>query len=836
MSLSALSFALASLLVSNDPLPISEPGVAQALVSDPVLRQVTVDASHGPKLVLTRLLSGGFDVLHTHASGMAYDVLCDDAELERLGDLGLRYELVHDDLARFYEERLAAESVTTTPRLGAWLSPPFGQGALGGYYSFAEVASVLEQIANAYPDIVSPRTSIGTTHQGRPIWMVKVSDNVGTDENEPEVRFDAMHHAREPESMQATLWTLLHLVENYGTDALATSIVDEREIWFLPVVNPDGYVRNQQTNPGGGGLWRKNRRVNGNGTFGVDLNRNYPFQWGVDGVGSSGAASSDTYRGPGPGSEPETQAMMAFLSSRDFVTALSTHCYSDVWLYPWGYVASGPANFLDYREISKHVTIENGYPFGAASVLLYLANGVTIDYDHGVHGTYSWTPEIGSAADGFWPPQSRIVPLAEDNLTAFLRTALAAGAHPVVSDARVVDAGDGDGYYEEGERFELTFDLRNGGLAATSGNITLTLSSSSPYLTIEDASANLPPLASFADVDGSAFPLAFRLASDVPDGTDIRYELEVAWDGLREVESYTFSAGRDVTILHDDVEDDLGWTLGAPGDTATTGIWVWGNPRQTILAPDVFGSPEDDATPGAGKRCLITGNASTVVNFDDVDNGFTTLISPPFDLSGFAFARLSYQRWFGDLNVADDVLEVSVSDDDGASWVALESLTQPNYAWEEIAFKLHEFIALTDSVRVRFVLADSPDNSIAEAHVDELRIEAYEAVPNLHVLGRPRIGGDVAFHVTSIEGGTHGIFESTGTGLFPFALIQGPLLLDPLSLVLITQGTIGASGTDRQVLEIPDDPTLVGRTLYYQALVSAPGGLYLSGRRSLTFE
>ena len=101
-----------------------------------------------------------------------------------------------------------------------------------------------------------------------------------------EVRLDSLHHSREPQGMQSSLWFLLYMLEEYGNDPLATYLVNEREIYFVPCVNPDGYEYNRQIAPGGGGLWRKNRRDNGNST-GVDLNRNYPFQWGFDNSGSS---------------------------------------------------------------------------------------------------------------------------------------------------------------------------------------------------------------------------------------------------------------------------------------------------------------------------------------------------------------------------------------------------------------------------------------------------------------------------------------------------------------------------------------------------------------------
>ena len=164
---------------------------------------------------------------------------------------------------------------------------------MGGYYTFAEIVGVIDQLRASYPNFVSQKTSIGQSVQGRDIWMFKVSDNPNVDEDEPEFRVDSLHHAREPQGMQTTIYFVSWLLEEYGSDPLATYLVDEREIYVVLCVNPDGYEYNRSIAPGGGGLWRKNRRNNGGGVFGVDLNRNYPFQWAV--AGSSSNPDSDIY-------------------------------------------------------------------------------------------------------------------------------------------------------------------------------------------------------------------------------------------------------------------------------------------------------------------------------------------------------------------------------------------------------------------------------------------------------------------------------------------------------------------------------------------------------------
>ena len=372
-----------------------------------------------------------------------------------------------------------------------------------------------------------------------------------------------MHHAREPGAMQTVLWTLLGLVENYGTDPLATWIVDHREMWFLPVVNPDGYVYNETTNPSGGGMWRKNRRNNGGGVFGVDLNRNYPYQWGFDNVGSSPTASSSTYRGPAPSSEPEIAAMVSFMEARDFRTAVTCHTYSNLWLAPWAYTPTPPPDHARFDEIGALATVVNGYPFGIANILLYPFNGVTIDTDYQLFDTFSWLPEIGSSSDGFWPPATRIEPLAEENRVALMRTALAAGAWVRLTDESLIDLGDGDGHAEPGETFELRIDLRNSGRAAPTGNVQITLANPSAGLTIVDGGASLG-VAAFASASTSSDALTFAIDGGAELGSVVSFTRTVSWEGWVETVTTRLPVGEPALVLADPRRDGRGLDARGP--------------------------------------------------------------------------------------------------------------------------------------------------------------------------------------------------------------------------------------------------------------------------------
>ena len=287
---------------------------------------------------------------------------------------------------------------------------------LGQYHTYVETQNMLTALVSAHPAIAQ-RTNLGTSLQGRQITVIKISDNVTVDENEPEVFYMGNHHARELMSVEIPLLFAEYLLNNYGTNATVTNFINNREIFIVPMVNPDGHVYVQMNHAGApSSWWRKNRRDNLDGTFGVDLNRNYGYEWGFDDVGSSPFTGSDIYRGSGPFSEPETQVIRNFVNSRDFVTWFSYHSYGELLLYAWGYI---PANTPDHDVMSAladTLVIENGYLAGnPASGAIYLTNGGSDDWGYGEQVTkskiFAYTPEVNSGAQGgFGPAESLIIP------------------------------------------------------------------------------------------------------------------------------------------------------------------------------------------------------------------------------------------------------------------------------------------------------------------------------------------------------------------------------------------------------------------------------------------
>jgi murein tripeptide amidase MpaA len=245
------------------------------------------------------------------------------------------------------------------------------------------------------------------------------------EENEASVLFLGCHHAREWISVEVPYLLGKYLVENYASDARVKKLVDNCEIWIVPLVNPDGLEYSIHFYR----YWRKNMRNNGDGTYGVDLNRNYGYRWGWDNLGSSPDPSAETYRGPAPFSEPEIQAVRDLFDRVNFQALVSYHNYSQVILYPWGYTET-PSDKEDLLyEIGSNMSLlmeqVNGrlYEAKRAGAGFYLTNGDTTDWSFGEYGIPSYTIELppnSRITGGFFNHESDIQPIFFENLPAAL--------------------------------------------------------------------------------------------------------------------------------------------------------------------------------------------------------------------------------------------------------------------------------------------------------------------------------------------------------------------------------------------------------------------------------
>lgn len=288
----------------------------------------------------------------------------------------------------------------------------------GLYHTYEEAKADLQDLANRFPAIASMQ-SLGKSVEGRDVVALKITSSERSAHHKPVFLFMGCHHAREWISVEVPLAIAKNFCENYATDAGLKNLIDTREIWICPVVNPDGLTYSQNNYK----YWRKTRQKNANGTFGVDPNRNYGYKWGT--AGDSGNPDSDTYRGTAPFSEPETQNIRDFAKNHLLTTSISFHSYGERVMYPfsYGYVQT-PDDTL-FKNMSVKMAALNKYQ-PHQSVDLYPSSGDTDDHLYAEAGTMAFTFEV---ARTFIPSESEIAKICEANVKS-VRLLVEEGAEP----------------------------------------------------------------------------------------------------------------------------------------------------------------------------------------------------------------------------------------------------------------------------------------------------------------------------------------------------------------------------------------------------------------------
>ena len=343
-------------------------------------------------------------------AGEGYDVL----EIKDLGDG--RYEatfaLTRAEHARLlgknYQAKLFRmdDGLTVSQTADKILQEPGGYDVYRPYDGPGNIEAEIRQLAADYPGHVK-LVELGRTHEDRPVLAMKVTAdaNETADGSRPATFYNALQHSREWIAIETNRRLAHHFIENFGVDDEITSLLNEIELWFVIVANPDGY---QYTYSEGARLWRKNKSDNdGDGVWdpnvdGVDPNRNYNGHWGYDNQGSSPNPGSGTYRGTEPNSEPMTKAAVGLLESVEFSFMINYHSAAELILYPIGW--------QDQTESADHsiFTALSGSPaepaiegfFPVLSSGLYITNGETCDYAHAAHDALCYTPELSTPPEG----------------------------------------------------------------------------------------------------------------------------------------------------------------------------------------------------------------------------------------------------------------------------------------------------------------------------------------------------------------------------------------------------------------------------------------------------
>lgn len=562
-----------------------------------------------------------------------------EADYNKVNDLGFTTEVIINDLETWYATQNEGINLTETKQQ-AMRAPSdypvpsnFELGSCGGFSTLDECYAHLEYMQTLYPNLITLYEPVSdlTTHEGRSMYYVKISDNPNEAENEPQVLYTGMHHAREPIGMQHLIYYMYYLLENYDTNPEVRDLVDNTEMYFIPILNPDGYARNITTNPNGGGMWRKNRRTNAGGSMGVDLNRNYGFAWGYDDEGSSPNSSSETYRGPDAFSEPETQMIKEFCEAHDFKIALNYHSYSNLLLYAWGYIPEICPDDFVFFEYAKRMTAENNYTYGPGSTTIYPSNGGSDDWMYGEQDTkakiFAYTPEVGSENDGFWPYVSRIIPLCQENMLQSILAARLSGPYAEVKDLTPIIIPELQGKV----KFEITR------LGQSDATFTVSLIPLSDNFVSTGDPLVFEGLNLFQKRTDS---IAFQLKTGLHNGDTLKYVIQVN-NGLYTmndtIERYY---GQAVVIFNDDFPNADKWN------------GQWG-----LFSAFPYTAPYSIADSPSG---LYTNNANT---------SFTT--TEPINLTNASVAILNfYARWR--IEAGYDYVQLKVSSNNGQSWTPLK--------------------------------------------------------------------------------------------------------------------------------------------------------------------
>lgn len=585
-----------------------------------------------------QLFAAGIEITEADSKNNCYFAEISQQDLSRLDAAGFRYEIVIPDLTKYYADRFAEKLPQTESDIllnQEWPQPVnFSLGSCAGFSTVNEMIAQLDLMRTLYPNLVTVKQSLSdtlSTIEGRPIYYVKISDNPDVNESEPQVLYTGMHHAREPIGMQHLLYYMWYLLENYNTDPSIKGLVDSTEMYFVPVFNVDGYTYNITTNPNGDGMWRKNRRNSGAGNYGIDINRNYGYQWGFDNSGSSPDPGSEVYRGTSPFSEPETRMMKYFCESHDFRIAINYHSFAGLFLYAWGWSPTPPPDNNLFSAYADVMTRENNYTYGPGNTTIYPTNGGSDDWMYGEQTTkpaiLAYTPEIGNNDDGFWPMQSRILPLIQENMLASLTAARLVGNYGTVKDVSPLFIYDLSGF--------LPFEVKRLGMMG--GNYTVSVTPLGSYFaSVGDAKA----IQIDTILEKHSDSISFQFNNSIHVGDTVQYVLTINNGYFSEYDTVTRIFGYPVSVFNDNLDNATNWT----------GTWGLSNWQFYSPATSMADSP--------------------YMNYSANDNK-STVLTNEVQLPTVLTLVLQFRaKW--NLEKGYDFVQLSISQNNGSTWTPLQ--------------------------------------------------------------------------------------------------------------------------------------------------------------------
>ena len=632
-------------------------------------------------------------------------------EINQIREAGFQVEILIPDVQAYYvNQNTASKGETVTeknlgcaPNSGSTGFTPtvptnFNLGSMGGFYTYQEFIAEIDAMAAQYPNLITVKDTISNflSIENRPIYWVRLSDNPNTDEAEPEVLYTSVHHAREPNSLSEVIFYMWYLLENYNTSEEIKYLVDNTEMYFVPMVNPDGYIYNQTTNPNGGGMWRKNRRLNSGGSYGVDLNRNYSYGWGT--TGTSSTQSNETYRGTAPFSEPETQAIKWFCENRDFQYAFNSHTYANDILHPIGTTtAEFAADHNYFQAFTHHMVQYNGYENKKSSDL-YPASGDSDDYMYKVDTVikpkiFAMTPEVSNTSGGFWPASNQITGICQEMV--FPNLVLSHLTHRYL-EVKDIDAGMIATSTGNFNHSAYRLGLENGPVIVSITPIT-------GIQSVGSASTH-----NLALMDSENSGISYVLNPGIQFGDEIKYVLNTEYVGWTKHDTIVKTFGSITPQFIDEANIAVNWT----------GNWATTNSTYVSPSSSFTDSPTGD----------YSNSTTSTFKFNNT-----------IDLTHATEAMIRfYAKW--EIEADFDYCQFQVSNDNGVSWIgqcgnytvpgtsangSVQPNGQPVYEGTENNWVLEEINLsdyIGDSIQVRFVLKSDGGTRADGFYFDDFQV------------------------------------------------------------------------------------------------------------------
>lgn len=582
---------------------------------------------------LERIQQAGGEPLDCFPGPPFVDVRVAPGGMDKLAQAGFEVKLLSADLG---------------PATTRHLQRAAGSGPFDGYMPLADIEQYVRDLAALRPDLCAVST-IGFSLQNRPIIMLHITGPGGGDK--PGVFYHGLHHAREWITAPVVLYLANHLVNQYDTDPCIQDLVDRTNIYLAPCVNPDGYTYSWTSDR----LWRKNRRPNAGGSYGVDLNRNWAFGWGWPGASST--PSDPTYRGTAPFSEPETQVLSSFIMSHPDIRAyMDYHSYSQLILWPWGYQSTPlpePDRALFDRlghRIQQMIAEVHGklYQAGPINPTLYAASGSSVDWVYGDRGIVGMTIELRPTdfVPGFELPPEEIIPTCAENLPAILHLTEWAANDLIIepTDGALVTLVSG-----VPQSVEVDVTANSGGIVPGSVRMFYRLHPDATFTEVVMSPAGGDSFTAMLPATNCAAAPEVYFTAESTGGQTVRHPCGAPAYAL------TPTVIADDAVFYSQTMDaNPGWT--------TSGQWAWGQPTG---GGGEYGSP--DPTSGHTGANVYGYNLN-----GDYPNGLAAqhLTSTAINCTGKSGVTLSFWRWLGVEQSAFDHAAIAVSNN-GATWTTI---------------------------------------------------------------------------------------------------------------------------------------------------------------------